>query len=106
MLLLVTTALNFTLRNVFEKPEGHPPGEPLSRDQLVPKVRYQPRDLDKEDPDIVNRLNFFREAFMFARDQMTVFLKTLTDTVSNIFEGDDNSDAPPPPREVEVIVVD
>ena len=70
------------------------------------KVRYTPKDLDQESTDIVGRLGFFKDAFMFSRDQMTVFLKTLTDTVSNIFEGDDNSDAPPPPREVEVIVVD
>ena len=96
--------MNFTLRNVFEKPDGHPEGEPLTREQLVQKVRYQPRDLDKEDPDIVSHLNFFKEPFMFARDQMVVFLKTLTDTVTSIFEVDDNGEAPVP--QSEVIVVD
>ena len=50
------------------------------------KVKYQPKDLEKEAPETVERLQFFREPFIFARDQMPVFVKTLTETVTNIFE--------------------
>ncbi|OSD08335.1 hypothetical protein PYCCODRAFT_1356535 [Trametes coccinea BRFM310] len=99
--------LNFSLRNVYELPPGAQPGVSLPRDKLILKVKYEPRDLDKESPDIVERLAFFKDPFMFARDQMTVFLKTLTDTVSGIFEpegeGDDSGVAD---QTREVIVVD
>ncbi len=98
------TALNFTLRNNFEKPVDHPPGQPLTREQLLQKVRYQPRDLDKENPDIVGRLGFFKEPFMFSRDQMAVFLKTLTETVAGVFEVDENGE--PPSSQVEITVVE
>ncbi|KAI9061472.1 hypothetical protein FKP32DRAFT_1528295, partial [Trametes sanguinea] len=72
-------SLNFSLRNVYELPEGVKPGTSLPRDRLILKVKYEPRDLDKESPDVVERLSFFKDPFMFARDQMTVFLKTLTE---------------------------
>ncbi|KAI0695872.1 hypothetical protein C8T65DRAFT_664592 [Cerioporus squamosus] len=97
-------SLNFTLRNIYDKPDGHPPGQPLTREQLVQKVRYQPRDLDKEHPDIVGRLGFFKDAFMFSRDQMVVFLKTLTETVTGVFEVDENGE--PPGTEAEIVVVE
>ncbi|KAI0820222.1 hypothetical protein BC628DRAFT_1331039 [Trametes gibbosa] len=92
----ITFSLNFTLRNTYDRPEGADPGAELSRDQLVLKVKYEPKDLDKENPDLVGRLGFFKDPFMFARDQMTVFLKTLTDNVAGVFEpepeGDDSGD--------------
>ncbi|TFK89461.1 hypothetical protein K466DRAFT_486803 [Polyporus arcularius HHB13444] len=99
-----SATLNFTLRNNFEKPVDHPPGQPLTREQLLQKVRYQPRDLDKENPDIVGRLGFFKEPFMFSRDQMAVFLKTLTETVAGVFEVDENGE--PPSSQVEITVVE
>ncbi|RPD64540.1 hypothetical protein L226DRAFT_474144 [Lentinus tigrinus ALCF2SS1-7] len=101
---LSSTAFNFSLRDTYVKPDDHPEGEPLTREQLVQKVRYEPRDLDKEDPDIVSRLNFFKDPFIFARDQMTVFLKTLTETIGGIFEEDEPGDASGP--QTEIIVVD
>ncbi|KAH9848877.1 hypothetical protein C2E23DRAFT_738604 [Lenzites betulinus] len=94
----VTFSLNFTLRNTFDRPEGTEPAADLTKDQLVVKVKYEPKDLDKENQDLVGRLGFFKDPFMFARDQMTVFLKTLTDNVAGMFEpehegeGDDSAD--------------
>ncbi|KAH9928473.1 uncharacterized protein BXZ73DRAFT_48442, partial [Epithele typhae] len=80
------TALNFVLRNMYGRPDNMPVNQRVSRDELVLKVKYVPNDLDKEDPDIVERLDFFKDPFMFARDQMTVFLRTLNETVQGIFE--------------------
>ncbi|KAL1939126.1 hypothetical protein VTO73DRAFT_10167 [Trametes versicolor] len=81
-------SLNFTLRHTYDRPEGATPGADLADNQLVQKVKYEPKDLDKENPELVERLAFFNNPFMFARDQMTVFLKTLTDTVAGVFEPD------------------
>ncbi|EJF66295.1 hypothetical protein BD309DRAFT_954065 [Dichomitus squalens] len=90
----ITFSLNFMLRNQFDRPENYSGKEALPKDKLVEKVKYIPRNLELERPDYVERLQFFKEPFMFARDQMTVFLKTLTDTVSGIFESEDGGDEP------------
>ena len=87
-------ALNFILRNQFARPEDVPGKEALPKEKLVEKVKYIPKNLEMERPDYVERLQFFKEPFMFARDQMTVFLKTLTDTVAGIFESDESGDGP------------
>ncbi|KAI8982867.1 hypothetical protein BD414DRAFT_491382 [Trametes punicea] len=100
-----TFSLNFTLRNVYARPEDAAPGAHIPKDQLILKVKYEPKDLDKEPPDLVERLLFFKDPFMFARDQMTAFLRTLTDGVAKLFEpdheGEDDADQTP-----EIIVVD
>ncbi|KAH9900833.1 hypothetical protein C8Q73DRAFT_675967 [Cubamyces lactineus] len=99
-------SLNFSLRNTYDRPDGVDPGTQVPKDQLIMKVRYEPKDLDKESPDIVERLSFFKDPFMFARDQMTVFLKTLTDTISGIFEPEADGDGSGVHDGPEVIVVD
>ncbi|KAI0636428.1 hypothetical protein C8Q77DRAFT_1051096 [Trametes polyzona] len=94
-------ALSFTLRDTYERPPDAPPGASLQKDELVRKVKYEPSNLDKEPPEIVESLNFFRGPFMFTRDQMTVFLRQLADTFLGIFEPDVEAD-----NSAEVIVVD
>ena len=81
-----------------------PPDVQLKREQCVHKVKYQPKDLEMLEQGVVDRLQFFRDPFIFARDQMTVFVKTLTETVAAIFEGDDGESGAEP--SVEAIVVD
>ncbi|KAI0658805.1 hypothetical protein C8Q70DRAFT_916797 [Cubamyces menziesii] len=99
-------SLNFSLRNTYEYPEGIDSGTHIPKGQLVMKVRYEPKDLDKEPQDIVERLSFFKDPFMFARDQMTVFLKTLTDTITAIFEPDAEGDGSGVHDDPEVIIVE
>ncbi|KAI0647559.1 hypothetical protein C8Q79DRAFT_1000445 [Trametes meyenii] len=101
-----TFALNFTLRNVFDRPPDAPYDHHLDKDQLVRKVKYEPKDLDKENPNIVESLAFFKEPFMFARDQMIVFLKTLNDAITGIFEPEVDGDGEMPNVTHEVIDVD
>ncbi|CDO77647.1 hypothetical protein BN946_scf184963.g4 [Trametes cinnabarina] len=103
----LTFSLNFSLRNVYERPPDSAPGTPIPKENLILKVKYEPRDLDKERPEIVERLAFFKDPFMFARNQMTVFLKTLTDTVSSIFEPEGEGDeSGAVDRSPEVVVVE
>lgn len=48
------------------------------------KVRYQPLNLQMEPEDFINKLDFFKDAFIFSRDQLPVFLKTLSDRLGDI----------------------
>ncbi|KAI0672706.1 hypothetical protein C8Q78DRAFT_970424 [Trametes maxima] len=100
------TPLNFTLRNVFDRPPDAPQGQHLDKDQLVHKVKYEPKDLDKENPNVVEFLAFFKDPFMFARDQMIVFLKTLNDVITGIFEPEADGEGGAPNVTHEVIDVD
>lgn len=68
------------------------PNTPL-KDQLQAKVQYQPKDLEKEAQDFVEGLDFFKDPFIFAHDQLYVFLKTLTEKVSpDTQEGDNDNE--------------
>ena len=99
--------MNFTLRNSWSQPEGTPAGQSLPREQCVQKLKYQPKDLEKERPEIVERLQFFKDPFIFARDQLTVFVKTLADTVVNVFEGDEGEgDASTADASAEPIIIE
>ncbi|KAI1791670.1 hypothetical protein LXA43DRAFT_1074118 [Ganoderma leucocontextum] len=100
----VNFSLQFALRNQFDRPENTPGKEALPKERLIEKVKYIPKNLEMEKPELVERLQFFRDPFMFSRDQMTVFLKTLTDTIAAIFEGDE--DAGGPGGEDEPIIVE
>ncbi|KAI0374655.1 hypothetical protein BV20DRAFT_960794 [Pilatotrama ljubarskyi] len=99
-------SLNFTLRSTYDRPEGVAPSVHLTKEQLEKKMKYEPKDLDKESPELVERLGFFKDPFMFKREQMTVFLKTLTDAVINIFEPEGEGDGADGDESPEVIIVD
>lgn len=68
---IIVTALNFSLREMWQP-------DPETA-ELVHKVEYLPKDLDKEQPDLVQKLEFFGEPFIFAYDQLHVFFKTLSE---------------------------
>jgi len=72
-------SLNFTLRETWEKPDSWDENTPIStKDDLIPKVKYMPRNLENEPEEFVQNLDFFKDAFIFSRDQLPVFLSTLT----------------------------
>ncbi|OBZ69170.1 hypothetical protein A0H81_10976 [Grifola frondosa] len=78
-------SLNFTLRQVYDRPDDLAPNITVaSKDQLEEKFRYTPLNLDKELPEFVQRLSFFKDPFAFSYGQMTIFLKTLTDTMAGV----------------------
>ena len=83
------SALNFSIRNIYDRPEGYPPTERIERNKLVKKIKYTPYGLENETPEIVEGLNFFKSPFMFSDEQVPIFLKTLTDSVIAIFETDE-----------------
>ncbi|TFY57000.1 hypothetical protein EVJ58_g7289 [Rhodofomes roseus] len=76
-------SLSFNLRELYERPEGSDPSQPVqSKKELVRKCKYTPLNVDDKDPEFFQRLEFFKEPFLFAWDQLTVFLKTLTDRMA------------------------
>ena len=79
----LSIGLNFLLRELWEPPEGGT-GEPNR------KCKYTP--LMQVTPDWFERLEFFKEAFLFSWDQLPVFLKTLTDKVAMAINPDDADD--------------
>ncbi|EKM55052.1 uncharacterized protein PHACADRAFT_208581 [Phanerochaete carnosa HHB-10118-sp] len=56
-------------------PDNRP--QPASRDELEAKCQYWPLNLELESAQFRERLDFFRESFVFSRDQMSVFIRTL-----------------------------
>ena len=75
---VVAIGLHFNLRSLYEPdPEADPSLPPLK--QLIPKMQYIPLDLDKERPEYVERLEFFKEPFIFQYGQLNVFHKSLVD---------------------------
>ncbi|TCD66186.1 hypothetical protein EIP91_001680 [Steccherinum ochraceum] len=82
--------LHFTLRSLYELAPDADPNQPISK-QLVAKMQYEPLDLDKERPEYVERLDFFRDPFVFQYDQLHVFLKSLVDRVPQT-EGNSEED--------------
>ncbi|KAH8106864.1 hypothetical protein BXZ70DRAFT_1003766 [Cristinia sonorae] len=70
--------LHFSLRSMYEENPEADPSLPIQK-QLIPKMQYQPLDLDKERPEYIERLQFFNEPFVFHHGQLHVFLKSLVD---------------------------
>ncbi|KAK2466739.1 hypothetical protein APHAL10511_000997 [Amanita phalloides] len=62
----------FTLRTVFLGTESDPNEQ---------SIHYTPDDLDKEPPDFVEKLGFLNQPFSFSRKQLSLFLRTLYDSI-------------------------
>jgi hypothetical protein len=84
-LLTYLTALNFTLR-LFTNPNE----EPTKDKDLYNQCKFIPHDLDKENNDeLAQQLEFLCDPFTFAKDQLDIFFRTLSDRLK----------APPPDQE-------
>ena len=54
---------------------------------------YSPLDLDKEAASFVDKLTFLNEGFTFRKEQLQIFLKTLSERVSDALgRGSDEDD--------------
>lgn len=84
-------ALNFSLHNVWQMD--------ADTGELTHKVEYQPKDLDKERPDLVQELEFFCDPFSFAYDQLHVFVKSLAEKFESLREEEEEEE-----NEVEEVV--
>ncbi|KAI0797568.1 hypothetical protein C8Q75DRAFT_728846 [Abortiporus biennis] len=78
--------LHFSLRKMYDK---NPDGD--SKDPPTEKIQYQPLDLDKVPPEYTEQLDFFKEPFVFAYDQLFIFWKTLM-TKFGVSDDDDEDD--------------
>lgn len=64
-----------------------------SKDELEAKIRFIPQNLEKEPEDFITTLGFFKDPFMFARNQLAVFWKTLSERLGDPPEaGQDDED--------------
>lgn len=68
--------------------------------EIIRKVEYTPKDLDKERPELVEQLQFFAEPFIFVHDQLHVFFKTMSERFEEMKTGEDDDDD----EEVEEVV--
>lgn len=81
----VNPSIQFNLRTHWLRRDAKDPDDPIppsSRDELQAKCQYWPLNLDKETELFRERLDFFSDSFIFARDQMSVFFKTLGERLS------------------------
>lgn len=52
--------------------------EPITnQNQLVKSMRFTPLNLDKETPDFVEKLGYLTTSFVFERDQLPLFLRSV-----------------------------
>ncbi|KAI0700007.1 hypothetical protein BC835DRAFT_491929 [Cytidiella melzeri] len=95
----VNPSLNFTLRHMWlPRDEGSAPSA-LTKKDLTEKMEYIPADLENESEDFVEHLEFFKTAFIFERNQLHVFMTSLSDRLSELVDSDsgeeDKLNSPP-----------
>ncbi|CCM04406.1 uncharacterized protein FIBRA_06583 [Fibroporia radiculosa] len=101
------TSLNFNLRQIYDKQENWDDSKPITKEDLIKRVKFQPRDLQNEPQEFVQNLDFFQEPFVFIQDQLPVFLKTLTEKITDIVQGNtEESDDEKDQLENDVIEID
>ncbi|GJE96444.1 hypothetical protein PsYK624_126410 [Phanerochaete sordida] len=87
--------LQFNIRALYMRKTATDPDDrtpPTSRDELEAKCQYWPLNLERESREFRQRLDFFKESFIFSRDQMSVFVKTLGERLAATLEGDDDDE--------------
>ncbi|PFH54148.1 hypothetical protein AMATHDRAFT_135780 [Amanita thiersii Skay4041] len=77
-------SLSFTLRT--SRPEAEDTDEPGE------SLYYVPQDLDKEPPEFVSRLGFLNHPFTFERKQLSLFLRTLHDSLKEALSVDSDGE--------------
>ncbi|KAG9226199.1 hypothetical protein CCMSSC00406_0005110 [Pleurotus cornucopiae] len=74
-------SLDFSIRTHFE---------PSSEGKAKETLHYIPLSLDKEKPEVVDKLDFLKAPFTFERSQLAVFLRTLRDTLTEAISPQDD----------------
>lgn len=80
----LSTGLNFTLRLCHD--------EDAESKELVPAVMYSPIELQKETPEFVAALDFLNAPFSFRKEQLQIFLKTLSEQITKAINGEDEEE--------------
>ncbi|KAJ3548156.1 hypothetical protein NM688_g5330 [Phlebia brevispora] len=88
--------LSFDLEDTWaRKEDGATDAVVSSQEELEAKTMYIPRDLDKQPPETVKRLDFFKDQFLFTPSQLSVFHRTLADRLSKTAPSVGNSQETP-----------
>ncbi|KAI0086134.1 hypothetical protein BDY19DRAFT_996045 [Irpex rosettiformis] len=83
-------SIQFTLRHMWLPVDSEATTLPTSKKDLVEKVEYIP-NLENESEEFKSALDFFKGPFIFERDQLHVFMRTLAARVSE-FAGDSSDE--------------
>lgn len=83
--------IQFTLRHTWAAADEDTPV--TSTNDLKAKMEYIPVNLENESDEFRAKLEFFKTPFLFERDQMHVFMKTMNERLSIINEGGDESES-------------
>ena len=67
------------------------PTPPSSKKDLVEKVEYIPINLENEPDEFKTALDFFKGPFIFERDQLHVFMRTLAARIAD-YAGDSSDE--------------
>lgn len=78
----IYTDISFDLMDTWARKDETDSDEVTSQDELEQKTMYIPLDLHMQKPELLERLGFFTEQFLFTPSQMTVFLRTLQDCLN------------------------
>ncbi|KAI0341656.1 hypothetical protein BDW22DRAFT_1358489 [Trametopsis cervina] len=85
-------SLRFTLRHLYGRSDEDDPSPPTSRKDLVEKMEYIPLNLENESEEFKKRIDFLTTAFIFERDQMHVFMTTLSDRMARTNDDSEEED--------------
>jgi hypothetical protein len=97
--------LNFTLQIYWEVSKGQ--REPITHeDQLKPLCKYWPLLLDRENPDVVQRLGYLGSGFTFDRVQLPLFLKSTHEKIADALKPEDEDEDEEEEEEESMEVVD
>ncbi|KAJ7582991.1 hypothetical protein C8J56DRAFT_956245 [Mycena floridula] len=84
-------SLSFSLRFLYTlAPEESEPVTSL--EQIVKSVRFSPLHLDNEPEDMVERLGYLATSFVFERDQLPLFLRSIHEKMAQLVNEDEGEE--------------
>lgn len=86
-----TSGVHFSLRR-YHEPDLEIDANVSDDNPLMLKAEYRPKDLEKESEEFIQRLDFFKDPFLFGYDQIFVFFKTFVEKICPPGTSDETED--------------
>ncbi|THU82878.1 hypothetical protein K435DRAFT_971779 [Dendrothele bispora CBS 962.96] len=86
----IQKSINFQIKALYELPKDAP--DPETKDDLMETIYYVPLELDKEEPEFVEKLGFLGNSFSFSRSQLALFLRTMHDFFAKALGAEQSAD--------------
>ncbi|KAJ3479088.1 hypothetical protein NLI96_g9309 [Meripilus lineatus] len=84
-------SVHFSLRR-YHEPDLEIDANVSDDNPLMLKAEYRPKDLEKESEEFIQRLDFFKDPFLFGYDQIFVFFKTFVEKICPPGTSDETED--------------